>query len=310
MEPIRMSKAQALYVRQLWADGRSRHTIDQARRHLRMLARYLPEHRADEITHEDMAIFFNSGVATCKANGRAKKATSLNCLRSTLRTFFSYLQRAGFIERDPTRLLRLARAGVGPPRGISEWERERLFAAIAAEDSPKARRDEMLFGLMLATGIRISSALALDVEDLELDDGAIVLRKMKSGVPGRAYVPAEAMWKLGAFVGGRTTGAVFRGLGKERLGVRHAHRRLEEWCRAAGIHRRISAHSFRHTFALRLYERTGDMLVVQGALGHRSIVSSAVYARASGERVRAAVCASVLDQLRSAHSLDSRRPCL
>jgi integrase/recombinase XerD len=147
----------------------------------------------------------------------------------------------------------------------------------------------MLFGLLLASGIRIGSALGLDVGDLDVEDGALVLRTVKGGRRQRAFVPREVMVRLATFVGNRTTGAVFCGLGQRRLGARQAHRRLAEWCRRARIHRAISPHALRHSFALGLYERTGDVLLVQGALGHRSIVSTAVYAQASGERVRAAV---------------------
>ncbi len=290
MDPITMGKAWALFSRQLHADGRSLHTIRQATRHIRLLSRYLPEHRPCEITHEDIAIFFNSDVARCVNGGRTKRPTSLNCLRSSLRTFFRYLHRAGYVERDPTLLLRLARTGVAPPRGISEKERQRLFAAMAASRSRAARRDEVLFGLLLASGIRIGSALALDVGDLDVEECSLVLRTTKGGVPQRAYAPREVMARLAAWIGGRTSGAVFCGLGERRLGARQAHRRLAEWCRKAGIHRAISPHAFRHAFALRIYAQTADVLIVKEALGHRSVASTVVYARASGERVRAAVC--------------------
>jgi len=295
MEPITMGRAWALYYRQLHADGRSEHTIRQATRHIRLLQCFLPEHRPNEITHEDLAVFFNSSVARCVNGGRTKRPTSLNCLRSSLRTFFSYLHRAGYVERDPAMLLRLARTGVAPPRGISEKERQKLFAVLAAGRSRAARRDEMLFALLLASGIRISSALALDVGDLDFEDCSLLLRTSKGGVPQRAYVPRQVMARLAVFVGDRRSGAVFRGLGERRLGARQAHRRLAQRCRLAGIHRAISPHALRHSFALELYERTGDVLLVQGALGHRSIVSTAVYARASGVRVRAAVCGANLD---------------
>jgi len=292
MEPITMGRAWALDYRQLHADGRSEHTIRQATRHIRLLQHYLPEHRPSEITHEDLAVFFNSSVARCVNGGRTKRPTSLNCLRSSLRTFFSYLHRAGYVDRDPAVLLRLARTGVAPPRGISEKERAKVFSALAAGRSRAARRDEMLFGVLLASGIRIGSALALDVGDLDFEDCSLLLRTSKGGVPQRAYAPREVMARLALFVGDRRSGAVFRGLGERRLGARQVHRRLAEWCRRAGIHRAISPHALRHAFALGLYERTGDVLLVQGALGHRSIVSTAVYVRASGGRVRAAVCST------------------
>ena len=75
----------------------------------------------------------------------------------------------------------------------------------------------------------------------------------------------------------------------EALTARQAQRRFELWLRGAGIRGRYSPHSLRHTFALGLYQRTGDVLVVKEALGHRAITSTMVYARASAERVRAAV---------------------
>lgn len=290
MEAISWGRAWALYTQQLHADGRSQHTIRQATRHIHLLEHCLHEHRPDEVTHEDLARFFSSRAATCVRGGGAKRPTSINCLRSSLRTFFSYLHRAGYVERNPALLLRLARTGVAPPRGISDKERQKLFAAMAASRTRAARRDEMLFSLLLSTGIRIGSALALDVGDLDAEDGALVLRTVKGGQQQRAYVPREVMARLAGYVAGRTHGPVFRGLGERRLGQRQAHRRLADWCRRAGIHRAISPHAFRHSFALGLYGRTGDVLVVQAALGHRSIVSTAVYARASGERVRAAVC--------------------
>ena len=290
MEQITWGRAWALYYRQLHADGRSEHTIRQATRHINLLAAYLHEHKPSEVTHEDLARFFTSRAATCVRGGRAKRPTSMNCLRSTLRMLFGYLHRAGYIERDPSVLLRLARCGVGPPRGLSELERTKLFAAMARNRSRAARRDEVLFGLMLASGIRIGSALALDVGDIDAEDGSLVLRVTKGGVPQRAYVAREAMARLASYVAGRTSGAVFVGLGQRRLGQRQAHRRLADWCRRAGISRAVSPHHLRHAFALELYERTGDVLLVQGALGHRSIVSTAVYARTGGQRVKAAVC--------------------
>ncbi|MCC7015528.1 MAG: tyrosine-type recombinase/integrase [Planctomycetes bacterium] len=72
------------------------------------------------------------------------------------------------------------------------------------------------------------------------------------------------------------------------IGRRQAARRLETWLDRAGIPHR-GAHALRHSFASGLYRRTGDVLVVQRALGHRSIVSTLTYARATEERLRAVI---------------------
>ncbi|MBI3873209.1 MAG: tyrosine-type recombinase/integrase, partial [candidate division Zixibacteria bacterium] len=60
-------------------------------------------------------------------------------------------------------------------------------------------------------------------------------------------------------------------------------------CRKAGVSRRVSVHSLRHTFATRLYHKTGDLYLVQRALGHRQLTATEVYARVSDQALRRAV---------------------
>jgi site-specific recombinase XerC len=71
--------------------------------------------------------------------------------------------------------------------------------------------------------------------------------------------------------------------------ARHVQRRLAIWCKRAGIERHVKPHDLRHSFAIRLYRQTRDLLLVQAALRHRSIVSTTVYARTDDRAVRAAV---------------------
>ena len=61
------------------------------------------------------------------------------------------------------------------------------------------------------------------------------------------------------------------------------------WVTQAGVNRRATVHSLRHRFAIRLYQRTGDIYLVQQALGHRSIASTTVYARVDRSRLAAAM---------------------
>jgi len=103
------------------------------------------------------------------------------------------------------------------------------------------------------------------------------------------HLRPELVALLPEVVGDRRNGPVFAGRDGGRLTARHAQRRFDAWLAKAGIRGRYSPHSLRHTFATGLYARTGDVLVVQAALGHRSITSTMGYARASAERVRAAV---------------------
>jgi site-specific recombinase XerC len=288
---MRLPAALASFLVQLQADGRSPHTVAQYQRHIRRFAAWLDaDGLPDDVASlepEQVAGFLASAEAQRRPDGRAKRTGSLNALRSSLRGFFDYLERAGLVERSPARVLRMARVGAPPPKGLSANDVAALLAV--ADTTVAGRRDRVLFAFLLGTGARLGSALALEVGDLDLAAGTATLRELKGGGTMTVYLRRELVEQLTAAVAGRRSGPVFAGRDGGHLSPRHVQRRFEAWLAKAGVRGRYSPHSCRHSFALGLYERTGDVLLVQAALGHRAISSTLVYARASAERVRAAV---------------------
>ena len=104
--------ALASFVLQLQADGRSPHTVSQYRRHVRLLARWTDDvghsGEVEDIDHQLIARFMTAPCARVRADGRKKRATSVNALRTSLRCFFGYLH-------DVDLVLRLVgTGGVGP----------------------------------------------------------------------------------------------------------------------------------------------------------------------------------------------------
>jgi len=81
---------------------------------------------------------------------------------------------------------------------------------------------------------------------------------------------------------------VFRG-SRGRLSVRQAQYRFRQLLATARIERALTVHSLRHTFATRLREETGDLRLVQVALGHRQLATTQVYAKVDETNVRAVV---------------------
>jgi site-specific recombinase XerC len=213
----------------------------------------------------------------------------MNALRSSVRGFFAYLHRSGRLASDPARVVRMARTGSSVPQPLKPAEAEQLRKTLATATTKADRRDQALFSFLLATGARLSSALAMQVSDLDLDSGEARLRELKGGGTLTVYLDANLVQLLRRELDDRSDGPVFGSSTGKRLTARHAQRRFEHWRDRAGLPKRYSPHSLRHTFATRLYERTGDILVVKEALGHKAIGSTMVYARASADRVRAAV---------------------
>ena len=107
---VTLDEALELFLVQLQADGRSSHTVGQYRRHVRLLASWLPPSvRVEEIGHESLARFLASPQARTRSDGSQKKPGSANALRSSLKGFFAYAHEAGYIAQNPARLIRRAR---------------------------------------------------------------------------------------------------------------------------------------------------------------------------------------------------------
>ncbi len=290
---MRIEEALERFTTQLEADGRSIHTRRQYARHVRLLAAWARDvggcgDEIERIGHEDVARFLAAPVATGRAGGGAKKATSANCLRSSVRVFLGYCHRAGYIPMDPGRLIRRARCLPPPPRAINEEDQRRLLEALEKAEGPEAKRDHAIFHLMMASRIRIGSALALDIEDVFLDKSEFRLLAAKGNQPDVVYLGAAIREHLRWYLAGRTTGPLFTANGK-RVSQRHIQRRLGQWAKVAGITSKVSCHSLRHGFAERIYAKSGDVLIVKEALRHRSITSTMVYAKVNETRLRQAL---------------------
>ena len=198
--------------------------------HVRLLAAWARDvatcgGEVEKLGHEDVARFLAAPVATGRTSGGIKKVTSANCLRSSIRNFLSHCHRAGYLALDPGRLIRRAKCSAPPPRAISEEDQRRLLETLDKAEGPEARRDHAPFHLMLAAGIRVGSALALDVEDVFLDKSEIQIRTAKGNQPDVIYLGDEVRQHLQRYLAGRTSGPLFAANG-HRVSQRHVQRRL------------------------------------------------------------------------------------
>lgn len=286
---MRITQALDAYAIQLEADGRSPLTVAQARRHVRMLAHFLEDPPVATVRHEDVARFLASDVVRKRADGCPRKPASANALRSSLRAFLSYVHASGLAPTNAARLVRRAKCGPSKPRALTDGEVSKLLAAFGRARTEAEKRDAALFTTMLRTGLRVGSAIGLDVEDVDLDGRELRLRRLKNGGEDAVFLADDVVALLSAWIGERRSGPLFPARHGGRLCARMVGRRLEEIAVEAGIERQVHPHMLRHTFALAVYGRTGDVLVTARALCHRSVASTAVYARPNAERVRAAV---------------------
>lgn len=291
---MRLSDALDIFVLQLRADGRSPHTIANYQRHVGALDAWLATrgHSADldAITPALLSEYLADDDVRRSGRGGLRSTATVNAVRTSLRVVFGWLHDAGYTRINPARLIRRAICSPPPPRSLSDAQVDALLTALDAVRGETARRDRLLVRLLLATGMRLGSALALDVEDLDLATGAVTLRRVKRDRVERVFLGREVRDQLAEHLRRQrlTRGPLFRGPQGERLVDRHARRRICDLLDRIGAHD-ATVHSLRHTFATRLLRATGDLFLVKRALLHRSIASTAVYLDVSDERLRAAM---------------------
>lgn len=280
------------YVSQLEASGRARNTLDQILRHVSLLGLWIDaQEMSDDVTQISPAEIFEFmcwPYVCTRADGEPKKASSMNTLRSSLRSFFGFLHEAGLIDQNPARQLKRAICSSAPPRGLSEREETKLLAALDEANTETELRDRMLILLMLRAGLRVGSAVAVHVEDLNLDEGELRLRQAKNSRLDSVVLGDSLVEELRSYVCrlGRDSGPLFLGGHGRPITTRQVSRRFTQWLRRADIERHLGPHCLRHSFGMAVYQRSRDILMVQRALCHSNISSSAVYARADSEALR------------------------
>ena len=161
--------------------------------------------------------------------------------------------------------------------------------ALTVAQGPVARRDHMWIHLLLATGMRLSAALALTDADVDLERGEILVRHAKGDRTEVVFLGREIRDHLAGFLAERSPGPLFPGRDGRPITRRHAARRLATWMGRSGCRALANPHRLRHDFANRLLRKSGNLGIVQKALGHQAISSTVIYAHSSDDDVRAAL---------------------
>jgi integrase/recombinase XerC len=216
---------------------------------------------------------------------------------STLRSFFRWACREGHVEKNPARALPSPRLPRTLPRAMTRPDTERLLEADG--EGPFPERDRALFELLYATGLRVSEAAGLDLEDV--DFSSRLLRVVGKGNKERiapfgeeagealsAYLPAREERRRGtAREAGVDDGEpLFVNARGGRLTTRSMARLLKRRLRAAGLPAEISPHALRHSFATHLLEAGADLRAIQELLGHASLSTTQKYTHLDAARLR------------------------
>jgi integrase/recombinase XerD len=211
---------------------------------------------------------------------------------SSVRTYFRFLLGDGHIVRDPSERLDTPQRWRTLPEVLTLAEIQKLLAAPTMDD-PLYFRDRAMLELAYGAGLRVSEWIGIGVKDIWLDDGLV--RVFGKGnrerlVPiGRNAIAALAIYtrELRPMLERRSgRGTLFLNARGESLSRMGAWKILAKYVKRAGITKRVSPHTLRHSFATHLLERGADLRAVQEMLGHADISTTQIYTHVDREYLR------------------------
>jgi integrase/recombinase XerD len=211
---------------------------------------------------------------------------------SAVRSYFRFLMGDGHVVRDPSERLDTPKRWRTLPEVLTVAETQKLLAAPTMDD-PLYFRDRAMLELAYGAGLRVSEWIGIGVKDVMFEDGLVRVFGKGSKerlVPiGRNAIGALAIYlrehrpKLQRNSGRGTLFLNARGEPLSRMG---AWKILAKYVKRAGITKRVSPHTLRHSFATHLLEGGADLRAVQEMLGHADISTTQIYTHVDREYLR------------------------
>jgi len=212
---------------------------------------------------------------------------------STVRGYFRFLVRRGYLESDPASALSPPRRDRRLPRVLRQEEIEAAEAKQGLHIYRTSLRDMALVEFLYATGMRVGELAALDVEDVDLKRGEVrVLGKGRkeriiplyetAGQLLARYMETERTVLAANATAGRLEGdPLFLSVKGGRLSDRGVRRVVDRFFRGLEGGKRISPHTLRHTFATHMLQGGADLRTVQELLGHVDLSTTQIYTHLS-----------------------------
>lgn len=279
--------------------GLAANTLASYRRDLRRYVGYLGGTGIDSLGRVTEAVIgdFLMRLREGDADHPPLTASSAGRTVVAVRGFHKFCLREGLTVVDPAAAVKPPAPPQRLPKALTVDEISRILTAAAgaeAEPAVLATRDAALLEFLYGTGARISEAVGLDVDEVDLEAGAVLLRGKGSkervvpvGSYARDALSAYQVRGRPDLVGrGRGSHALFLNARGGRLSRQSAWTVLRRAAERAGIAKEISPHTLRHSFATHLLDGGADIRVVQELLGHASVTTTQVYTLVTVDKLR------------------------
>lgn len=269
--------------------GLSENTLESYGRDLKKFLLFIESRgitSAREIRYSDILDFLT--------HSREEGLTATTIVRSmvSVKQFFKYLLSEKVLSEDPTAHIKTPKMKKAIPGVISLDDVESILGA-PDESTPEGLRDAAMLEILYATGIRVSELIGLKLNDVNFELGFVVVygkgskeRIVPIGDKAKDKLLLYLRDSRPALLKGRESKALFvtrRGAGMTRQGF---WKIIKAQALRAGVTKKISPHTLRHSFATHLLERGADLRTIQIMLGHSDISTTQIYTHVESERLK------------------------
>ncbi|WP_182526765.1 site-specific tyrosine recombinase XerD [Nocardioides dongkuii] len=303
MKGADLARAVRTYLDHLSVErGLAANTLTSYRRDLRRYQEYLASVGIGDLAAVSEANVSGFLMRLREGDADHPPLSSTSAARTVVavRGFHKFAVSDGLAATDPASAVKPPAPAKRLPKALPLSDVEAILEAAGAPDTVLALRDRALLEVLYGTGARISEAVGLDVDDLDVpvsgeDAVGTVLLRGKGGkeriVPVGSYARAaveaylvRARTELVA--AGKGTPALFLNARGGRLSRQSAWAVLQRAADRAGVTRDVSPHTLRHSFATHLLDGGADVRVVQELLGHASVTTTQVYTLVTVDNLR------------------------
>ncbi len=275
--------------------GRAERTIRNYDFYLRRFCQWAKHPRPEGISEELVRryrLWLNRSVPG-RAENTLKKNTQ-NYHLIALRAFLKYLSKRDIASLAPEKI-ELAKQTTRTVEFLEHDELQRLLAVPTLSDGTLGRRDRAILELLFSTGLRVSELANLKIEQVNLARDEFTVRG-KGDKPRVVFLSGAAKLSLKAYLDKRRDISPYLFVSHDRakggrktsgpLSPRSIERMIQLHAKAAGIVKKITPHTMRHTFATDLLLSGADIRSVQSLLGHASITTTQIYTHITNKQLK------------------------
>ena len=219
--------------------------------------------------------------------------TSISRIISGIRSFGRYLLLEGYADSDPTALLEVPRKGRYLPTVLTTAEVDRIIEAAGSKGGVEGQRNRAIIEVLFSCGLRVSELCHLTFPDLFLDEG--YLRVQGKGSKQRLVPLSDsAIAEVTRYLRDPDRATPKRGqedyvfLSRRGQAISRitVFVMVREAAEMAGVEKKISPHTFRHSFATALLEGGANLQAIQLLLGHEDVATTEIYTHIDRTKLR------------------------